>query len=368
MKITRIETLIAPPGGVAAVKVYTDSGAEGLGQTAWNKPEISAEVLHQVVAPVFLGQNPWDVRTLVHACLKLHYKFTGTFLYRALCGIETALWDILGKTTGQPVYQLLGGAVRSEVPVYASSMRRDSSPDKEAEQLLQAVAAHGFRCVKIKIGNRMAQDVDASPGRTERIIPLMRDALGPDIDISADANGGFSPARAIEIGRLLEANHYFHFEEPCPFEELENTAAVAAALDIPVAGGEQDNSLHQYRRMIAMRAVDIVQCDVGYVGGLDRSRKVAEMAELAGLPCTPHSSNSSLLQVFTLHLVAAMPACYHYQEWRVDPPSWALEMYQPHFEVVNGAVKLPTAPGWGVELQPDYVKQATVRASVLGKH
>jgi L-alanine-DL-glutamate epimerase-like enolase superfamily enzyme len=363
MKITRIETLTVPAGGVTAVEVYTDEGLVGLGQTGWDTSNITPEVLHQLVAPVFLGQSPWDLQYLVDRCLRTNYKFTGTFLFRALCGVETALWDLLGKATSHPVYQLLGGAFRSEVPVYASSMRRDSTPEQEAERMRQLVEQHGFRCVKIKIGNRMARDTDALPGRTERIIPLMREALGPDVDISADANGGFSVPRAIKIGRLLEAHDYFHFEEPCPFEELENTAKVAAVLDIPIAGGEQDNSLPQFRRMINLPAVDIVQCDIGYVGGLSRACKVAEMAERAGLPCTPHSSNSTLLQIFTLHLVTAMPACYHYQEWRADPPAWTREMYSPHIEVDNGVVRAPRIPGWGVELLEGYRINAEIRVS-----
>jgi L-alanine-DL-glutamate epimerase-like enolase superfamily enzyme len=364
MKIVRIETLTNPAGGVSAVEVYTDDGLIGLGQTGWDTSNITPEVLHRLVAPIFLGQNPWDLQYLVDLCLRINYKFTGTFLLRALCGVETALWDLLGKVTNQPIYQLLGGAFRSEVPVYASSMRRDSTPHREAERLQQLVKQYGFRCVKIKIGNRMERDTDAAPGRTERIIPLMREALGPDIDISADANGGFSVPRAIKIGRLLETYGYFHFEEPCPFEELENTAMVATALDIPIAGGEQDHSLSQFKRMINLSAVDIVQCDIGYIGGLSRACKVAEMAERAGLPFTPHSSNNTLLQIFTLHLATAMPACYHYQEWRADPPAWTREMYAPHAEVANGKVKAPTSPGWGVELLKEYRTKAEIRVSM----
>lgn len=368
MKIERIETLLTPERTVAVVRVYTDDGAEGIGQTAWNKPEISAAVLHELVAPVFLDQNPWDVQSLVHRCLTKNYKFTGTFLYRALCGVETALWDLLGKVTGQPVYRLLGGAVRTEVPMYASSLSRAITPEGEAERMAGLVAEHGFRCVKVKIGNRMGRDRDVSPGRTERLIPAMREALGDAVDISADANGGFSPHRAVKVGRLLEAYSYFHFEEPCPFDELENTASVAAALDIPVAGGEQDNSLEHFKRMIDLRAVDIVQVDVGYVGGITRARKVAELAELAGMPCTPHCSNHSLLQVFVLHLAAAMPACYHYQEWRADDDQpWTKELYEPHLQVVNGAVKLPEAPGWGITLQSAYLAKAEVQVSQLGR-
>lgn len=361
MKITRIETHLTSE--LAIVKAYTDDGLEGIGQTSPYQAAITVEVLHKMIAPFFLNQSPWDVQILAERCLTKLYKFSGSFICRALCGVETALWDLLGKASGQPVYRLLGGAARTEVPMYASSMRRDISPEHEAQRLSDLVSRYGFRAVKIRIGDAMGQDRDASPQRTERLIPIMREALGETVDINADANSGFSPHRAIQVGRLLEKHNYFHFEEPCPFPELENTATVAAALDIPVAGGEQDNSLPQFKRMIDMRAVDIVQPDIGYIGGLARARKVAEMAELAGIPCTAHCANHSLLQVFTLHLAAAMPACYHYQEWSIENDAWAEDIYEPVLEVVNGAVAVNDRPGWGITILPSYMKRAEVRVS-----
>lgn len=362
MKITRIETLMAPKQAV--VRVYTDNGLEGIGQTAMRNEDVTVSVLHKMVAPAFLGQNPWDLQVLIRKTLKKHYKFSGTFLYRALCGVETAVWDLLGKATGQPVYRLFGGAIRTEIPMYASSLSRTITPEQEAQRMKDMVDKYGFRCIKIKIGGRMNQDTDEWPGRTEQIIPLMREALGDDIDISADANSAFSAHYAIKIGRLMEQYRYFHFEEPCPFDEIENTALVADALDIPIAGGEQDNSLHHIKRMIDRRVVDIIQPDVGYIGGPSRLRKVAEMADMAGIPCTPHCPNSTLLQLFTLHVVAAMPACYQYHEWRTDDNQpWAKEIYEPMLEVVDGKVTLSDRPGWGVTLQPSYIKQAEMHVS-----
>jgi L-alanine-DL-glutamate epimerase-like enolase superfamily enzyme len=363
MKITRIETLHNEK--VAVVRVRTDDGAEGIGQTAPFHADITAQVLHRMVAPVFLHQNPWDLSVLVKRCLDQHYKFTGTFLYRALCGLDTAIWDLLGKMTGQPVYQLLGGKLRTRIPVYASSMLRTTTPEQEVQRISNAVSRHGFRCAKVKISGRMGQqDVDAAPGRSERLIPLLRDAVGEDIELKADANGGYSIHKAIQIGRLLEKHSYHHYEEPCPFMDVESTAAVAAALDIPVAGGEQDNSLHQFHRMIHVRAVDIVQPDVGYIGGVTRARRVAEMAEQAGIPCTPHCANPSMLQVFSLHLAASMPACYDYQEyWLGDEDHWAHHVYEPVPQVRDGYLDVPNTPGWGVTLLPEFGKQAEITTS-----
>ncbi len=364
MKIERIETHLAP--NLAVVRVFTDDGAEGVGQTSPYMADITVDVLHKMVAPCFLGEDPWQVERLVQACLTRHYKFPGSFICRALCGVDTALWDLLGQVTGQPVHQLLGGAARRTVPMYASSMSRKITPEQEGRRLAELVSTHGFRCVKVRIGDVMGRDQDAVPGRTEALIPLVREALGETVDINADANGGFSVPRAIKVGRLLEQYGYFHFEEPCPYPQLENTAQVAAALDIPVAGGEQDNVIEQFQRMIRMRAVDIVQPDIGYIGGLSRARRVAEMAEHAGIPCTPHCANQSLLQVFTLHLAAAMPACTQYQEWSIETDqTWADDIYEPRLQVVDGAVAISDRPGWGITILPAFLKRAEQRVSTL---
>ncbi|GAB4428392.1 MAG: arabinonate dehydratase [Chloroflexi bacterium OHK40] len=363
MQITHIETLLHGDK-VAAVRVRTDTGHEGIGQTACHGADLTVAALHKLIAPIFLGADPWDVGALVERAMRQNYKYNGTIKCRALCGVETAVWDLLGKLTGQPVYKLLGGAVRDRVPLYASSLSRLITPEQEAERMREAVRRYGFRCVKIKIGGRMSRDADAWPGRTERIVPLMREALGPDIAISADANGSYTPAKAIQVGRLLERHSYFHFEEPCPYDEPENTRIVADALDIPVAGGEQDWDLRTFKRLIDTRTVDVVQFDVGYIGGISRARRVAELAELAGVVCTPHCSNHSLLQIFTLHLAAAMPACSQFQEYRLDDDApWAETIYTPMPAVVDGQLPLPTRPGWGVELQPAFVAAAEKRSS-----
>ena len=357
MKIETIETLLGDQ--VAIVRIRTDDGVVGIGQTSPFGAEITVQVLHSMVAPFFLGKDPWDLEALISVFLQQQYKFPSTFIYRALCGIDTAIWDILGKVTGQPVYKLLGGAYRSSVPMYASSMSRSITPEAEAERITALAESNGFRAAKIRVGSPMGRDIDASPGRTEKLIPYMRKAMGDDFILNADANSGFTAARAIKVGRMLEDNGYFHFEEPCPFDDLVHTREVTAALDIQVAGGEQDNLLQTFKRMIDETVVDIIQPDIGYIGGVSRARKVAMMAEIAGIPCTPHCSNSSLIQVFNLHLTAAMPACTQYQEWGIESSGWDVRgMYEPMLKVIGGEVAVPTTPGWGIELVPSFVRNA----------
>ncbi|MGF1646480.1 MAG: mandelate racemase/muconate lactonizing enzyme family protein [Kineosporiaceae bacterium] len=364
LRISRIESHLSPDGAVAVVRVRTTDGAEGIGQVAARNAHISVAVLHDLVAPLYLGASAWDVGALSHRVPTELYKFSGTFLYRALGGVDTALYDLLGKAVGQPVHRLVGGGLRARVPVYASSLNRKITPEDEAERMARAVDEHGFRGIKVKIGQRMGGDVDVWPGRTERMIERVSASLGDHVHLVADANGGFTAGRAIEVGRRLEAHGFDHLEEPCPFQEYANTKRVADALDIAVGGGEQDNALPVFERLIHDRVVDIVQPDVCYVGGFTRALQVARMAEAAGIPCTPHCSTHSMIQVFTLHLAAAAPSLTQRQEWRLDEdPGWCRDLFEPVPRVVDGLVDVPTGPGWGIEPSAGFLARAEVRAS-----
>ncbi|SEP73130.1 mandelate racemase/muconate lactonizing enzyme family protein [Microlunatus flavus] len=356
MIVDRIETFRRGP--LLVVRVTTEDGDVGVGQAAPYEAGLTAAVLHGFVARGFLGREAWDAEALVDAFLLQSYKFPSSFVLRAVGGIETALWDLMARRAGQPVWRLLGGAARDRVPVYASSMLRSITPEAEAERIAALAAEQGFRAAKIRVGEAMGRDTDAAPGRTAAIIPLMRRELGDDFALSADANGGYTAAEAIRVGRRLEEHGYFHFEEPCPFPDLDATAAVAHALDIPVSGGEQDTVLPQFVRMVTTRAVDIVQPDIGYLGGVSRARKVAVLAEAAGIPCTPHCANASLLRVFTLHLALAMPACFQPQEWSIEDEPWARGVCSTMPQVVDGEVAAPLEPGWGIELEPAFLAAA----------
>jgi L-alanine-DL-glutamate epimerase-like enolase superfamily enzyme len=360
MKIASIETFSTQD--VALVRVLTDSGGEGWGQVAPYNADITARVLHRQIAPHALGTETEGWAQLQTEILEREHKFLGPYVCRALGGLDTALWDLRGKLEGQSVCSLLGGQPQP-LPVYGSSMRRDISPEDEAERMAALREQFGFAAFKVRIGRPVGLDHDVSPRHSESMVRTVRDRLGAEVDLMADANGGFTAARAIEVGRILEDLDYFHFEEPCHYEQLEQTAQVAAALDIRVAGGEQDNSLLQFQRMITRGVVDVVQPDVGYIGGVTRAMQVARMAENWGIPCTPHCANRSLLQVFTAHLAAAAPSAFQYQEWSIEQNPWEDDLYSGVPEVVDGAIRLADAPGWGVTIDPTALKTAHWRES-----
>jgi len=365
VRITSVETF--GDEQVTLVRVRTDEGLEGWGQTAPYHADITARVVHAQIAPHALGRDPLDVASLVDEIPEREHKFPGSYLHRALAGLDTALWDLRGKLEGRSVCELLGGKPRS-LRAYGSSMRRDITPQDEAERLVRMRDQHGLDAFKIRVGKECGHDQDEWPGRTEEVVRTVRTALGDDATLLVDANGCFSPGRAIEIGRMLEDHGVVHFEEPCPYWELDWTRQVTQELTLDVAGGEQDWDPRVWREMTRTRVVDVVQPDVCYVGGLTRALRVAALAHEAGLPCTPHAANQSLVLVFTLHLLSAIPNAGPYVEFSIEPDSyyaWQVGIYEPRPEVVDGSVQTPSGPGWGVEILPEWLARAEHLASAL---
>jgi L-alanine-DL-glutamate epimerase-like enolase superfamily enzyme len=360
-RIQSIETLVGD-SNLALVRVRTDDGSEGWGQLSNYDADFTAQILHRKVARYGLGQDPVDIDLIVDRCIEGNYKFPWSYVCRALTGLDTAVWDLLGKRAGKPVCELLGGRPQP-FPVYGSSMSRTIKPEDEANRLVRLRDAHGYGAFKIRVGSVCGHDADQWPGRTENLIPTVRKAVGNDVRLLVDGNSCYTPPKAIEVGRLLEEHDYCHFEEPCPYWELEWTAQVTEAIKVPVAGGEQDNDLAQWRRMVRMRAVDIVQPDICYVGGLTRALRVADMAATEGLPCVPHSANVSLVTVFTLHMMGAISNAGDHIEYSIEKTDWAESFYEPALEVKDGKVSIPDEPGWGIRIRSDWLEQATRQVS-----
>ena len=361
MKIRSIETYANEY--VCMVRVRAASGEEGWGQTAPYHADIAAQVLHRQVAPCALDADPLDFDALMDRIPEAEHKFPGSYLRRAMGGLDTALWDLRGKLEGKSVCELLGGTPRP-IRVYGSSMRRDITPRDEAERVVRLRGEFGYDAFKFRIGRECGRDRDEWPGRTEAIVAEVSKALRDEAALLVDANSGFSPARAIEVGRMLEDHGVCHFEEPCPYWELDWTrevTAALAALDIDVTGGEQDCDLATWRRMIDMRAVDVVQPDICYLGGLTRTLRVAEMARAAGLPCTPHAANLSLVTVFTLHMMGAIAGAGPYVEFTIEGSDyypWQDGLFEPALVARDGKVLIPDGPGWGVEIDRGWLERA----------
>ena len=363
-RITRIETFATPLIGF--VRVTAEDGAQGWGQVSTYNSDITCQILHRQVAPWALGRGAHALEDVIAEIPLREHKYPGTYLCRAMAGLDTAVWDLRGKVAGLPVAALLGGSA-GKIRAYASSMRRDITPEAETARLIALRDAHGFDAFKVRVGAECGQDRDEWPGRTEAIIPAMRRSLGADAALLVDGNSGFSPGRAIAVGHLLQDHGYEHFEEPCPYWELEQTAEVSAALSMDVAGGEQDWDLQNWRRMIALKSVDIVQPDVLYIGGMIRAMQVAQMGHAAGLPCTPHAANLSMVTIFTMHLLRAVPNPGRYLELSIEGDDyypWQRDLFTSDpYRVEDGHVTVTDAPGWGVEINPEWLAKSSYSVS-----
>lgn len=355
-KIKSVETFVVS-SNLAFVRLRCDDNSEGIGQIAPFDADISATVLHRRVARHVLGHDPANLDALAERAIQENYKFPWSYVCRAYAGIDTALWDLLGRREKKSVAELLG-ASPANLRVYGSSMRRDISPKDEAERFVKLRDEQGITAFKIRVGKRLGRDQDQSPGRTKELVPTVRKAVGENVDLLADANSCYTPPKAIEVGRMLEDSGYSHFEEPCPYWEMEWTGQVARALRMPVAGGEQDNSLALWRRMVATRAVDIVQPDICYMGGLTRALKVAQLAADVGLTCVPHSANLSMVTLFTLHLFSAIPNAGRHVEFSIESNNWTEDIFAPSLKVVDGKVQTPAGPGWGVRVGKEVLDRA----------
>jgi L-alanine-DL-glutamate epimerase-like enolase superfamily enzyme len=266
------------------------------------------------------------------------------------------------------VAALLGGSA-GQVRTYASSMKRDITPQDEAARMCDLRDRYGFDAFKVRAGAEVGRNRDEWPGRTETMIRTMRQQMGESAALLIDANSCYSPERAIEVGQMLQGHGFCHFEEPCPYWELEQTKQVTETLDIDVTGGEQDCDLPTWRRMIDMRAVDILQPDILYLGGISRTLRVVNMAASAGLPVTPHCANLSMVTLFTMHLLRAIPNAGHYLEFSIEGPDYY--PWQDHlfvntpYKIDNGHASVTEAPGWGVEINPAWLEASHYQKSAL---
>lgn len=356
--VERIEVLNTDYGQF--VRAISTDGAAGL-MRANKRLHYMLPMFRELVVPYFLGKDIRDLPALVEGVYTYqnNYKYTGLMLWNSVAHVEICLLDLLGQVANKPVCELLGRVRRREIPVYISSLTRATTPEEEVEWVARRLAESGSQAVKLKIGGRMSHNADATPGRTERLIPLARRTFGDSITIYVDGNSSYDAPTAIEVGRMLEDQGVAFFEEPCPFEDNDSTKQVADALTMPVAGGEQENSLARFRSMIHHRVVDVVQPDLLYNGGFIRCLQVASWASGAGMNCTPHHPTSDANVAYMLHYAAVVENCGPCQEYHGTPrpmPTW----YAPPFDVVDGMIPVPTGPGLGVHYDAEIFRQAIV--------
>ncbi len=340
-------------------RVRSRDGAEGI-SVSNNMQMVSLYPIFQNrLQSFFIGKDARDLEKLIDGVYvhKSNYKLQNLALWVPLATIEFAILDLLGRIAGKSIGELIGKIYNKTVSVYRANNFRGKTAQESIELIKKNVDETNARALKFKVGGRMSRNADNPPGRTERLIPLVRTTFGDEMVIYADSNGSFTAAEAIRIGRLIEEYNYDFFEEPVPFDWYEETKQVADALTVPVAGGEQEPSLHNFRWLIGNRALDVVQPDMFYFGGMVRSIKVALMAHRFGLPCVPHISGSGLGYLYMMHFVSAIPNAGPYHEFKGFNPDIPFECPTSSLTSDGGTVTVPTGPGLGVDIDPDFIKK-----------
>lgn len=333
--------------GAFVVHALSSDGAEGLSFCNAKAKQLHP-IFNQLVAPYFVGKDARDLEDHLWGVYRhsSNYKLLGQALWNPVAWAEMAILDLLGRVAGKSIADLMGGAVRESVPFYVASGRRDSTPEEEIDHLQMLVDETHAPAIKFRVGGRMSRNEDAMPGRTPKLIELSRKHFGDAIDIHADSNSSYDPPQAIEVGRMLEAVDAVYFEEPCPFDHLEDTKVVTDTLDLPVSGGEQEASDRRFRWMIQHGAVNIVQPDLHYYGGLIRSTRVARMAALADMPTTVHISGGMGF-VYMLIFASYTPDIGRYQEYKRGIEKVA-HLFDPNLKIENGRMTVPQGPGTGI--------------------
>ncbi len=310
------------------------------------------------VAPFFIGKDARDLETLLWEVYRYqsNYKFQGLAFWVCVATVEMALLDLMGQITGKPIGDLLGGVRRRDIGVYRASGNRGNKPEEEIAYLKKLVAETGARAVKFRLGARMSRNADSPPGRSEALIPLAREAFGNDMTLYADANSSYDVPNAIRLGRLMEKYNYAMFEEPCEFDDLWAHKQVSDALTMPVGLGEQEFSMRRFQWVIENRAADIIQPDLHYFGGYIRCTQVARMANAAGMPCTLHLSESGFAYLNVLHFASYVADPGPFQEFKGET-SIPFTCDTSPLTCKNGIVRCPAGPGFGIQIDPDYIRK-----------
>lgn len=348
-------------------RVRSKDGAEGH-SVSNNGQQISLWPIQvNRLQPFFLGKDARDLDLLLEEVYvyQSNYKLQSLALWVPLATIEFAILDMLGRIAGKPMGQLLGDLHNKKVSVYRANGERDVTAEAVMVNLKRQVEESQAKALKIKIGGRMSHP-EFPAGRSEKLIPMVRKEFGDKMVCYADSNGSYGVEEGIKFGKLLEEYKFAFYEEPVPFDWYEETKAVADAVNIPLAGGEQESSMHAFRWLIANDALDIVQPDVYYFGGLVRSMKVARMADALGKQIVPHISGG-MGYLYMIHFVSVIPNAGPFHEFKGLDRALKYECKTSDLLTTGGEVTVPSGPGSGIEIDPGYLKKHTVVERTHGR-
>ncbi len=355
MKITDIKTFVVDcfRTNWAFVKVYTDEGIDGVGEATLEYKEKALVGAVEHVKDNLVGKDPRNIERLCHDLYRDSYWRCGPVLMSAISAVETALWDILGKSLGVPVYQLLGGRANDKVRIYVNGWFAGAKTPEEFGEKAKIAVQRGVTAMKwdpfgksyLQISN---QDLDTAL----KCVAAVREAVGNQVDLLIEGHGRFDVPTGIKIAKELEQFKPMFFEEPVPPDNLSALKAVRDKSPVAISAGERLYNLKQYKDMFEMRAADYIQPDISHAGGILELKKIAAVADTYYIPFAPHNPSGPVANAATLQVAACCPNFTILEIMYSDVP-WRKDVTNESLEYKDGYITIPDKPGIGIEINEE---------------
>ena len=353
MKITRLETFLANAGlrNYLFVRLTTDTGLTGLGEASLEWQEKAVDVLlNEWVASRIIGKDPFDIEAVIGSMVRDQYQ-GGSTVMTAISGAEIAMWDLIGKVCGQPVWRLIGGRAHQVIHAYANGWYGNCSTPAEFAARAAKVAARGYRAIKFDPFTTAWKQLSGDEAdAAHAIIDDVAKAAGPKVGLMIEIHGRLAAGDAIRFIRGLTSYNIVWCEEPVSPEALDLLKEVKANAFCPISAGERLYTLTDFARLAAMRACDVVQMDIAHCGGLAAAKKIAAMAAVADMAVSPHCSIGPVAFAAAIHFAYSTANMHFLESFGEFDVDWRNDLVNGWNPLSNGTLAIPTAPGLGIEL------------------
>jgi galactonate dehydratase len=341
------------------VVVRTDEGLEGVGEVRMiNHTDALVGYLAEAVPNHVIGADPFEIEDLVQRMMRNDYARAGQIAMSGIACLELACWDIVGKALDQPVYRLLGGAVRDRIKTYANGWYTVERTPDEFHAAAVRVLERGYRALKLDPFGAGSWELSADERRRSlALVEAVRDAVGAEVEILIEMHGRFTPAEAIRLARELEPFAPSWIEEPVPPDNVKALKKVSDRVSIPVATGERIHVRHEFRELFELQAADVIQPDLTMCGGIAETRKIAAWAESYYLLVAPHNVGGPVSTAAALHLAAVTPNFKIQEHFNDFAEPYVKQAAPGNPEVEDGCFSLPHGPGLGVTLDEDVLAE-----------
>ena len=358
MKITGYRTYVVgtPWRNLTYLILETDEGLTGVGEArVLGKTHTVLEFLKDTKRH-FIGHDVYDIEALYRRFTLLDFGSPGEVVMTGLALVEMAYWDLIGKKAGLPVYQLIGGKVHDRIPAYANGWYTGERSPEAFAKAAEKVVAKGYKGLKFDpFGNGDLELTRKEYYKSLAIIEAVYSVVGDEVQMFIEMHGRFAPHQAVEIARAIEKYHPGWIEEPCRPEDLPALRYVMDHTDIPIATGERLYHAHQYRELLSNRLTHIIQPDLNQCGGLLETKKICSTAETYSVMAAPHNVGGIVTTVATLHMLVGLRNGKILEHFNDFVDSQIKSCGSPYPEVVDGYFSLPSGPGWGLEMNEEFL-------------